>query len=225
MAGVKLDRLRRVSLRERVLKVLEGHIVSGTFSPGQRLQDGELAQQLGVSRTPVREALQELAAMGLVEAIPGAMTRVTEVDPADAAAVFPVVAQLHALATRLAVGKLTSTDVEALRRHNAELLEAAQAGDRDRMIQADTAFHDVFIELSGNPVVADLLARLTPRVRRFEYALFDDAAGYASAHDHDQIIEACEAADVARLAELVERNWLSLGDDVVRHLEDRQSSP
>lgn len=171
----------------------------------------------------MREALQQLQAMGLVEAVPGASTRVTEVVAADAAAVFPVVAQLHALATRLSVDGLSPSDVENLRRHNAELLEAARAGDRDRMMEADTAFHDVFIERSGNPVLADLLDRLTPRVRRFEYALFDDAAGHASAHDHDQIIDACGADDVARLGELVERNWLSLGDAVVHRLQSRQS--
>ncbi|PSL01276.1 GntR family transcriptional regulator [Haloactinopolyspora alba] len=223
MSGVKLNRLRRVSLRERVLTELQGHIVSGTFAPGQRLNDSELAEQLGVSRTPVREALQQLQAMGLVEAIPGASTRVTEVDAADAAAVFPVVAQLHALATRLAVDALTAADVERLHRHNADLLEATKSGDRDRMMDADTAFHDVFIELSGNPVLAELLDQLTPRVRRFEYALFDDAAGHASAHDHEQIIAACEASDVGRIGELVERNWLSLGDDVVRQLKIQET--
>ncbi|WP_166347622.1 GntR family transcriptional regulator [Phytoactinopolyspora limicola] len=223
MAGVKLDRLNRVSLRDRVLDVLQGHIVSGTLAPGQRLHDSELAQQLGVSRTPVREALQHLQAIGLVEAVPGAMTRVTKMDAGDAAAVFPVVAHLHALAARLAVEALEPAHIDRLRRCNDELLEAASAGDKDAMIAADTEFHDVFIELAGNPVLTDLLDRLTPRVRRYEYALFDDAAGHASAHDHDQIVEAAQARDVAALCGLVERNWLSFGDVVVRQLQGERA--
>ena len=195
--------------------MLESAIVSGELAPGTRLRDQDLAEQLGVSRTPVREAMQRLEAEGLVETRPGSSTRVSPLDPDDARNVFPVVAHLHGLAARLAVPRLGPAEMEAMRRHNERVLQAAEEGDRPRMVEADSDFHAVLVAGSGNDVVVELLDRLTPRVRRYEYALYDAATGQTSAHDHDDIVAACEKGDAEAAARLVEMNWLTLGERVI----------
>src|SRR5260370_14947627 len=129
MKSHMLEKIDRIPLREHVYELLQQAIVSGELPPGQRIRDLDLAAQLGVSRTPVREALQRLEDEGLVETLPGSLTRVVPLDTQAARETFPVVATLHALATRLAVGHLTEQDFASLRQANDRLVAALEAGD------------------------------------------------------------------------------------------------
>src|SRR5437016_4799597 len=97
MKAHTLDKIDRVPLRERVYYLIQRAIVSGELQPGQRVRDADLAAQLGVSRTPVREALQRLGDEGLVEMLPGALTRIVPLHMQAAQDAFPVVAVVHAL--------------------------------------------------------------------------------------------------------------------------------
>src|SRR3981081_2726084 len=115
MESQTLEKIDRIPLRERIYSLVQRAIVSGELYPGQRVRDLDLAVQLGVSRTPVREALQRLEDEGLVETLPGALTRVVPLDMQAAEDAFLVVAVVHALATRLAVSKLTESDFGSLR--------------------------------------------------------------------------------------------------------------
>ena len=200
--------------------MLQAAIVAGELPAGTRLRDQEIALQLGVSRTPVREALQRLEVQGLIETRPGASTTVAAVDLEDAVDVFPVVAHLHGLAARLGVENLTPLHLMRMRRHNEDVEVAAEHGDRQAMIDADSAFHQVLVEASGNKVIAELLERLTVTVRRLEYAQFDAATGHTSAHDHDDIVVACEKGDAELVASLVEHNWLTLGQRMISRLRE-----
>src|SRR2546421_11496214 len=127
MESQTLEKIDRIPLRERVYKLVQRAIVSGELHPGQRVRDLDLAAQLGVSRTPVREALQRLEDEGLVEALPGALTRIVPLDTQAARAAFPVVAVLHALATRLSIETLSEQDISSLSRANESLIAALDA--------------------------------------------------------------------------------------------------
>src|SRR5579884_872618 len=124
-----IQKLESASLRERVYATLRDAIVSGELAPGARLRDQELAGSLGVSRTPVREALQRLEDEGLVETSPRASTRVAPLDARAARDAFPVVAALHALATRYAVRRLTPADIARMRAANERLARLIAAPD------------------------------------------------------------------------------------------------
>src|SRR5712692_9059 len=113
-----LEKIDRIPLRERVYDLVQRAIVSGELHPGQRVRDVDFAAQLGVSRTPVREALQRLEDEGLVETLPGALTRIVPLDTQSAREAFPVIAVLHALATRLTVEHLSDQDLAALQQAN-----------------------------------------------------------------------------------------------------------
>src|SRR5438876_82346 len=217
-----LEKIDRIPLRERVYHLVQRAIISGELHPGQRVRDLDLAIQLGVSRTPVREALQRLEDEGLVETLPGALTRIVPLDTQAAREAFPVVAVLHALAARLAVAVLTEQDLASLRQANESLIAALEAADVTRAIQADDRFHDVFVRASANREIQHALDRLMPKVRRLEYAQFSSLAGHTSVLQHQAIISACEQRLSEQAASLTEQNWLNLGQLIVQSLDDNQ---
>ena len=116
-------------LRDDVFGRLRDAIVDGTFAPGEQLRDVELAAWLGVSRTPVREALLRLAEAGLVVAQPGRSTTVSSLDVRAVRDARDVVAAMHEVAVREAVGSLTEADLEAMREANRRFRSAIEQGD------------------------------------------------------------------------------------------------
>ena len=208
-----LSQVARTSFAEQAYVALLDAIVGGDLQPGARLRDGEIAEQLGVSRTPVREALRRLEDEGLVETERNAATRVAPVRPDRIADAFPVVAALLALATRLGVPALSDADLERMERHDRERTEALRAGDVLGAIAADDRFHAVLLAASRNAEVERLLARVMPHIRRldllhFEALTRDDAA----AGDHAEIVAACRRGDAWEAARLVEASFLRLGE-------------
>lgn len=206
-------RLPRLPLRDQAYATLLDAIVTGDLAPGSRLRDQELAAELGVSRTPIREALRRLEDEGLVQSVPGALTRVTPLDITDAREAVPVVAALHAVAAREAVPHLTPSDLASLRRANAAFT-AALAHDTPAApaaLAADDAFHGVFVRVAANGELQRSLDRLMPRVRRLELARFRSLVGRASVDHHAAIIAAAARGDAAAAAHQAEANWLSLG--------------
>src|SRR6478609_3156254 len=107
-----VTRVDRSLLRDDVYRRLRDAIVDGTFAPGEQLKDGELAAWLGVSRTPVREALLRLGASGLVVAQPGRSTVVSLIDDRKVRDARDVVASMHQLAVRQTVGSLDADDLD-----------------------------------------------------------------------------------------------------------------
>ena len=124
-------------LRDDVFIRIRDAIVDGTFAPGEQLKDGELAAWLGVSRTPVREALLRLAHGGLVVAQPGRSTIVSTIERRAIWDARDVVAAMHELAVREAVPELTASDLDAMRDANRRFAAAIDAGDVDAALRAD----------------------------------------------------------------------------------------
>lgn len=207
----RLPKLARESLSDQVYRVLQTSIVTGDIKPGERLRDQELAERLGVSRTPVREALLRLEEEGLIETVPGSMTRVTPVDTPEAWDAFPVVAAIQALATRMAATRLTSAQMAALQAANDSFKTSMESGDTAGALKADDDFHGVILSATGNLAILRSLDRLMPAIRRLEYAQFGSLAGRDSWRQHEAIRAALAAGDGATAAALMEENWLSLG--------------
>jgi DNA-binding GntR family transcriptional regulator len=198
-------------LRDHAYAQLRGAILAGTLRPGERLRDAELCEWLDLSRTPVREALARLEEDGLVETSPQRYTRVAPLDRRDAADAFQVVAAVHALAAELAVPRLAAAHLEALREDNARFAAALDAADVDAALAADDAFHDVFVQASGNEEIARTLERLMPRLRRLERLRFGSLAARRSVRQHRRIAQLAGRGDTAAVAAAVRENWLSLG--------------
>jgi DNA-binding GntR family transcriptional regulator len=221
MKANSLGKIERIPLREQVYHQLQQAIVTGEFQPGQRVRDVDIAAQFGVSRTPVREALQRLEDEGLVETLPGALTRIVPLNTQAAREAFPVVAVLHALATRLAVEQLSAQDLLALQQANDRLAAAIEEHDVIAAIQADDNFHDTFVKAAQNSEIQRTLERLMPKVRRLEIAQFSSLASRSSVQHHLAIITACQQKQSKQAADLIEQNWLSLGQLIVQSLDDQ----
>ena len=121
--------LERPILRESVYGRLRDWIVEGSLEPGEQLRDQELAERLGVSRTPVREALRRLEDEGLVETASNRWTRVKAVDLGEAKRIYPILHALGLLALELAFPRLTKVDLEEMKAANRDLQKALEAHD------------------------------------------------------------------------------------------------
>jgi DNA-binding GntR family transcriptional regulator len=213
----------RTLLRDEAYARLRDAILDGTLEPGEQLKDTELSAWLGLSRTPIREALARLQEYGLVESAPNRYTRVAPLDRRDAQDAYNVVAALHALAATLAVSRVGERELEAMRSANAAFEAALEPGDVDAALEADGAFHAVLVQASANGEITRSLERLMPRVLRLERARFGSLVGRRSVAQHQRIVECCAAADAEGAAEAVRENWLTLGaliDRTFQHEEE-----
>jgi DNA-binding GntR family transcriptional regulator len=204
--------LRPTLLRDSVHDRLRDAIVEGTLAPGEVVRDTELATWLGVSRTPVREALLRLGETGLVRSAPGRSTVVAEIDLAEVREAHSVVVAMHRLAVAEAVGRLTHDDVERMRAANRRFAGALHAHDTDAALAADDDFHRVAVEVSGNRALATVLDQFGPVVRRLERRRFASHAGEQSVELHDRLVEACADGDARAAADVAFRTWQNLAD-------------
>ncbi|WP_448006526.1 GntR family transcriptional regulator [Agromyces bauzanensis] len=200
----------RTLLRDDVYRRLRDAIVDGTFEPGEQLKDGELAVWLGVSRTPVREALLRLGRGGLVVAQPGRSTIVSTLDRRAILNARDVVAAMHELAVREAVPDLTEPDLDAMREANRRFRDALEAGDVEAALRADDDFHGVPVAVSRNSALVTVLDQFTPVIRRAEHLRFASLDGRASVARHDELIRLCAALDVEGAAAVAFDTWHSL---------------
>ena len=201
---------KRALLRDNVYESLRDAIVNGTLAPGERLKDPQLEEWLGVSRTPIREALLRLERAGLVITQPGKATTVAPYDLASTISAQQVTAAMHELAARLAVPGITAGQVDAMSVANAAFASALDAGDVEAALDADDAFHAVFVRASGNPVIAEVLEQTTPMLRRVERMRFSSESARQSVAQHNAVIELTRAGDAGAVADLCRENWLSL---------------
>jgi DNA-binding GntR family transcriptional regulator len=200
----------RALLRDDVYLRVRDAIVDGTLEPGEQLRDQELATWLGVSRTPVREALLRLQQAGLVASLPGRSTLVAALDTRAARDAQAVVASMHELAVRVAVGRLTPEDLAAMRDANARFAAALEAGDPDAALAADDELHGIPVAAAANAALAAVLDQFTPVLRRVERLRFGSLSGRSSVALHARLIDLCEAGERDAAAEVSHQTWQTL---------------
>ena len=205
--------VRRSLLRDDVFGRLRDAIVDGTFAPGEQLRDLDLATWLGVSRTPVREALLRL---GRGRPRGGPSRPVDGGHAARPAAVRDardVVAAMHEVAVRAAVDQLTEADLAAMRDANRRFADALRRGDVDAAIRADDDLHGVPVTVAANAAIGAVLDQFTPVLRRAERLRFSTLTGRGSVARHDDLIRLCEDGDAAGAAVVAFDTWHSLDTD------------
>ncbi|MGP7816538.1 GntR family transcriptional regulator [Niallia sp. 01092] len=205
-----ISQINRSSLRDQVYKRLKSAIINLELEPNQRINDKLLAEEFGVSRTPVREALKRLEDENLIVSSPGSETKVSLIDTHQAKNAFTVVASLHSLAARLAIPHLKTENCHEMERINSEFEIAIKQRNAKEAIKKDNEFHEVILKASGNPEISVALERLMPKIRRLELFKFNSVDGITSVKQHQRIIECIGQQDKKELADLLEENWLSL---------------
>jgi DNA-binding GntR family transcriptional regulator len=202
----------RTLLRDDVYRRLRDAIVDGTFAPGEQLRDGELAEWLGVSRTPIREALLRLGTSGLVVAIPGRSTTVTQIDAQAASDARDVVAAMQALAVRQVAGRLSDDDLERMRSANRRLAEAVASGELGAAHEADDDLHRIPVAALGNRALESVIDHFDPLVRRAERERFSHD-GITSVERHEELIGLLASGDAEQAAAIAFEIWHSLPTD------------
>jgi DNA-binding GntR family transcriptional regulator len=181
-----MSKSRKDLLAER----LEEDIVSGRLAPGERLDEVSLATSFGVSRTPVREALQRLASSGLVELGPRRGAIVTQISIGRMVEMFEVMAELEGMCGRLAARRMTTAEHAALNAALAECRRTAAAGDADAYYYENQRFHHVIYDGSHNRFLAEqahaLHRRLEP-YRRLQLRVRSRLP--ASLSEHERVVE------------------------------------
>lgn len=199
-------------MREAAYRAIRQAIVTGDLAPGDVLRDAELADRLGLSKAPVRDALQQLAANGLVETKPQSYTRVTPLVMRDVRDAVAVVRAMHELATREAVPALTNEHLVAMRAANRRFGAAVRAGDVDAALAADEELHGVLVTVAGNRAAAATIDRYSPIIERVERRKFGSLSGYRSIHAHDELISRCVERDPAGAVAVTGAIWSALLD-------------
>jgi DNA-binding GntR family transcriptional regulator len=186
---------------ERAVGALRELILHGDFAAGARLGEVELAERLGVSRTPVREALTRLAAEGLVDIAPNRGARVTSWTVAELEAVFELRAALEPRLTSLAVPRASTADAEALAALAAEMVRIGSPGphqDLDGIVALNREFHGRLVAIAAHPAMATALAGAVhaPIVLR-NFHTYDEASLRRSLAHHGEIVAALRVGDPA----------------------------
>ncbi|MFF9351217.1 GntR family transcriptional regulator [Streptomyces sp. NPDC014734] len=218
--------VRRTLLRDTAYEAIRDAIVRGDIPPGAPVRDADLAERLGLSRAPVRDALSRLSGEGLVESKPQSYTRVTRLVPGDVRDAAAVVRAMQELAARTAVPRLTDADVTAMREANDGFRDATRRGDVADALHADDRLHGVLVAACGNRAVAATVERYTPLLRRLEWRQFGTAsAAHGSAELHDRLIEACAERDADAAARITAEIWRALEELVDDPSDDPSDDP
>jgi len=205
-----LQPVERSLLRDRAYQILRDAIITGELEPGSVIKDTELADRVGLSRTPVREALTRLTEDGLVESKPHSWTRVTPLVQRDVHDALVVVRAMHDLAVRLAVPLMDKRHFQLMRAANRRFTAALDTGAIQQALDADDDLHGVPIEALGNRAIATTIERQMPLVRRLEKLRFGSLLGRRSVTWHEQLIDACEDGDVETAVAVNNRIWTTL---------------
>jgi DNA-binding GntR family transcriptional regulator len=200
-------RIVRRTLHDEVVGRVRDMIIEGTLAPGTRIHEGQLGQSLGISRTPLREALKALASEGLVDLVPSRGAVVRRFTPKDVQDMLTVIGTLEALAGRLACENATEAEIGEMRRLHDEMMRLYESRDRLRYFKVNQSIHSTFVRLARNETLASVHDMLQARLKRIRFIGHEGPEKWALAvAEHEEMIRAFEARDADRLAAALNRH-------------------
>jgi len=217
---VRAAPITRLSLRQQVYSSLFRMLLEGRWSAHSRLNDSALASELGVSRTPVREALIQLEAEGLLGCDPNRGFFVPPLEAEAARDLYPILWSLEQLAVFLAAG----SGNELHRNLEQAASRATAASDAALTLKQDRAWHAALVESSGNQRLIELTRRIEALTRRYAAALLHDpTSAERRTREHRQIAEALATEQPARAFALLKMHWRAEMEEVLQALEEQET--
>ena len=202
-------------LRDLVLEAIRSAIMNGTLQPRERLMEIQLAEELGVSRTPIREALRKLELEGFIVMVPRKGAYVADLSFKDIADVFEIRAALEGLAAGLAAERITEDELENMERLIVGKQEAINSGDIDKLVEVDTSFHELLYKASRNNRLAAIISNLREQIQRFRLtSLSFPGRNKESLQEHKQLVEAIQARD-SQLARQLAQEHIENAENVL----------
>jgi DNA-binding GntR family transcriptional regulator len=202
-------RIMRRTLHEEVLERLRDMIIEGRLAPGQRINEGQIGAQLGVSRTPLREAIKTLASEGLVEIQPAKGAVVRRFTENDLAQILQVLKSLEQLGGRMACELASEATIEAIHGLHKEMIALYEAKNRLEYFKFNQAIHSAIVAASGNKVLMEMHETLQARIKRLRFIGNEGPVKWAGAvAEHEEMMTA-----------LLKRDADALSDVIGRHME------
>ena len=216
--------LVRPSLHDQLVERLREMIVETELAPGARIDEKELCEEFGISRTPLREALKVMASEGLVELLANRSPRVTPLTPESVGDLFEMISWLDRQAGEIAAEKVTDADLRALRRIHRKMLGLHERGDRVEYYRMNREFHAAIIGIVGNTVLSATYATLTAQAQRARFiAIHAQAHWDRGVREHERMIELLEARDGPALGDLLATHAHETGMRVQAILAERDT--
>lgn len=201
-------------LRDVVFNTLRKAILTGELKPGERLMEIHLANQLGVSRTPIREAIRKLELEGLVIMIPRRGAEVAQITEKSLKDVLEVRRALDALCVELACDRISAEEQEQLKKTCDEFVRATETKDATIIAKADVAFHDIIVQATGNQRLIQLINNLSEQMYRYRFEYIKDE------HRHDSLIEEHRII----YESIVKRDKKKAADTAKLHIDNQEKS-
>lgn len=197
-------------MRDEAYKILQDWIITGEFEPNRKLKDSELSEMLGISRTPIREALLKLEDEGLIETKANRWTMVSSINLEQAEQIYPIVEALESLAIEQGIDNVTDSFISDLEGVNEQFKKELTNGEKEEAFQLDFKFHDMIIKLSQNEELTKMLNHLKHKIKRIEVYYFEkDSSGLESYHEHTKIIEHIRNRELEKVKNSLSVNWRS----------------
>lgn len=183
-------------LRDVVFNTLRHAILKGELEPGERLMEIALAQKLGVSRTPIREAIRKLELEGLVVMVPRKGAEVADITEKDLRDVLEVRTALEELSIELAMKNMSDDDYEQLIKANEAFAKDSEGDDLIKIAESDVAFHEIIYMATGNKRLIQIINNLREQMYRYRLEYIKDKSSHARlVEEHDRIIDAMRKND------------------------------
>ncbi|SFG61574.1 GntR family transcriptional regulator [Methylobacterium gossipiicola] len=196
--------INRRYLHDEVADRMRDLIRSGELEPRARINEGELTERFGISRTPLREAIKILATEGLLELLPNRGARVASLSQGEIDEMIEVIAGLEATAADLACRTITDAEIAGIEDDHRAMVAAWKAGDEGAYFGLNRAIHEAIMAASRNATLGGLYASLSGRIQRSRYAVHQTAEQWArSVHEHEQMLVLLRARDGEALARLM----------------------
>lgn len=210
-------------LRDVVFNTLRKAILTGELKPGERLMEIHLANRLGVSRTPIREAIRKLELEGLVTMIPRRGAEVAQITEKSLKDVLEVRRALDALCAELACDRISDEEKEKLRQACSAFERATGTGDATKIAAADVAFHDIIVQATGNARLIQLINNLSEQMYRYRFEYIKDESGHVTlVNEHRMIYESIIRQDKAKAAEAAKLHIDNQEKSVIRQIRLEQ---
>jgi DNA-binding GntR family transcriptional regulator len=221
-AGAASDREDQ-SLHGEILIRLRDHIVEGNIPDGGRIPERQLCEMLGISRTPLREALKVLAAEGLVELLPNRGARVRQLSERDLGELFDLMGGLEGLAGRLACENISDAEIAEIERLHYEMYGFYLHRDMHGYFRVNQAIHHRIVEAARNAALMSAYTSLAGRIRRIRYS-----ANFArkrerwgeAMREHETILDALRRRAGGELSDILFRHLRNKRTAAVEHLKD-----
>lgn len=208
-------------LRDVVFKTLRQAILTGELKSGERLMEIHLADKLGVSRTPVREAIRMLELEGLVTMVPRRGAEVSRISQQDISDVLEVRESLDALAVRLACDRITEEEGEKLKGAENAFERAVASGDLTAVAMADVDFHDIIVDASKNKRLVQMVNNLAERVYRYRLEYIKDIGNHENLiREHNLILECILKHDASLAEDAIRKHVKNQEKSIIRSLND-----